>query len=153
MRLRTMVCSVAILALGGLPVFAQDAPPEGGPGGHGHGGPMSNLTADKLKTDLKLTDAQIAKLQPLLEKVKALFEGMRKEMGEPGKGTRPDMSVMKAKMDEMQKKVADILAPAKDFLSADQYKQLLEKFQPPKGGPGGDHGGPEGDEGGGPGGF
>jgi len=155
MKVRSMVFTAAILSLGALPLLAQEPPSDDNRGpGRGPGrGPDANLTADKLKADLKLSDDQLAKMQPLLEKLKAAFEDMRKEMeAERAKGNDgpPDFKKMGEKMKAMQEKITAIFAPAKEFLSAEQFntltKLLNKRPQPPKGGPGDN--GPGGDEGG-----
>ncbi len=156
---------------GGAPSGGMD----GGPGGQGgrRGGPMSQLTIETLKTELKLTDEQATKLTPLLAKVKAEFQNMFKNMRRPGQGGGPGgqsgnssdsssrqmgppggqsgpgggMDQMRQKMEELQKKLLAIIAPAKDFLSADQYKKLTSKLtERPggRGGPGGRRGGRRG---------
>jgi len=158
MKMKHTILAAMLLAAGGFTLWAQDDPPPppedgqgpGGPGGDhgGPGGPMG-LSLDKLKTDLKLTDEQAAKLQPLLDKIKELFKSMREEMHDLMESG--DHDAMKAKMEEIQKKILSILEPAKEFLSADQYKTLVEKFTRRPGRPnGGPDGGPDGGPGGGP---
>ena len=138
--------------------------------GGGPGGAPPFLSIDKLKEELELTDEQAKKLQPLLNQVKALFDKMHKEREKDSKGgpqgkesgsksgkgsskkTLKDPSSkdsgpgkdMKEKMEEFQKKIVKILEPAKNFLSAEQYKKLIEKLTkrpaPPKGEKGGNGG-------------
>lgn len=148
MKLKSMFFSAAIFAVCGLPLMAQDGPPpEGGPGPGGKGprGPMS-ITAESLKTDLQLTEDQVAKLQLLLDKIKVVFEDLKKEMEAQRDSGTFDREAMKATMENTKKKILEILAPAKDFLSADQYKTLIDKFtkrpERKKGGPGGPDGPP-----------
>ncbi len=129
---------------------------DGGPGGQGgqggrRGGPMSQLTIETLKTELTLTEEQVTKLTPLLAKVKTEMQNMFKNMRRPQRSNDGNsdsdsssrrmsppsgqdgpggggMDGMRQKMEEMQKKLLAILAPAKDFLSADQYKKLTAKI-------------------------
>jgi len=137
MKMKSLLFSAAVFTLGCLTVSAQEAPPAGGPGnGPGGKAPMK-LTVEGLKGELKLTDDQVKKLQPLVDKVNADREAFRKEMmaeREKNAGTPPDREKMKGKMEEQRKKVMDTLAPAKEFLSADQFKQLTEKINKRPGG-------------------
>jgi len=140
--------------IGGLTsVWAQeDGPGENGNRGENdfqgplRGGPMATLSLEQLKTSLKLTDEQAQKLEPLLKKIKAAFDAMHKKMsssrhsGHSGGG----MADMRKKMEQLKKKILEILAPAKEFLSDEQYQALVKKLTarpaPPNGGRGGSDG-------------
>lgn len=137
MKFKSMFFSAVILSACGLPLMAQDgAPPEG----KAPRGPAA-ITAETLKADLKLTDEQVTKLQPLLDKIKAQMQEMKKEMKAQRESGTVDRDAMKAKMEENKKKTLEILAPAKDFLSAEQFQALTDKFtkrpEHKKGGKGG----------------
>jgi len=124
-------CGATLMAQEGQP--PAGGPGRGGPSGGPHG-PMINLSVEQLKTDLKLTDDQVKKLQPLVDQVKTLFDTWRKEMmamrGEH-RGA-PDMTAMRAKMEELKKQIADAIVPAKAFLTAEQFQQLSDKVKLPE---------------------
>ena len=83
------------------------------------------MSADKLKEKLQLTDEQATKLQALLDELKKSFEAMRKKDAD-------DKTAKKASFEKADKDREKILAKSKDFLSADQYKKLLEMMKPPR---------------------
>ena len=136
MNVRKNLFVALLLAVGGVSLIAQDGPPpdegKGGPG-KGKGGPMM-LTIEKLKEDLKLSDEQATKLAPLLTQANELRASSRKEMKELRDSG--DKDAIRAKMQEMQAKIVKAFEPAKDFLSADQYKSLTEKLTARPGGKG-----------------
>ena len=149
MKIRKTLLIALLMSASGITLMAQDGPPpdegNGAPGGRkGKGdGPMSMLSVDTLKKELTLTDDQVTKLTPLIDKAKELFKALGKEMRK-NRENGGDMEDMREKMEETHAKMLKIFEPAKDFLSAEQYKALTEKLNkrpgPPKGKPG--EGGP-----------
>jgi len=156
MKRKWLLLAALFWCAGGAILCAQDGPPDdsgddtqerGGSGGGRNGpgsGPMAMLSVDKLKTSLELTDEQCQKLKPLLEKAKAVFESMHKDMASRRSGggkSSGGMDAMQKKMEQVKKKLLEAVAPAQKFLSAEQYKALVKKLterpQPPGGGRGG----------------
>ena len=147
MNVKTTFFTALLLAAGGITLLAQDgAPDQGNRRGGQRGGPggIAALTIDKLKTELKLTDEQATKLTPLLEELKKISQDMRKQLKEL-RDSGADRDAMKTKMTELRAQMLKTLEPAKEFLSADQYKALTEKLnrRPParRGGPDAPQGG------------
>ena len=128
MHFKSLFLAAVVSFIGVSTVMAQGpgggpgGPPPGGEGG-GPGGPM--MSADAFKEKLQLTDEQAKKLQALLDELKKIFESMR------GKDLS-DESTRKAAFEKIDKQRDEIMAKAKDFLSADQYKKLTEMMKPPR---------------------
>ena len=77
--------------------------------------------AEAMKKALNLTDEQAAKLKPLLDQVGTYQKEIKAKIKA---GTPVDPA-------EVQSKVNEILAPAKDFLSEEQFKTLTGKLSKP----------------------
>ncbi len=142
---------IAFMLFCSLSLTARNTPPDGGPGGPGGSGApgsmqnsaIANLTIEKLKTELKLTEEQATKLEPLITHIKELYEKLQKKMksssrsssgrskhsrGGPGSQGGMDMQKTQKLMEKFQKKVLKIIEPAKEFLSEEQYTALVNKL-------------------------
>lgn len=109
MRKQIMTLAV-VIALSSTGCMAQSERPQ-------HGGPRENMM-EKMKTELSLSDEQVAKM-------KEVFKDMR-----PGKtGKRPSREEMEKKREEMESKV-------KKILTEEQYtkyqKMHREQRRPPR---------------------
>ncbi len=119
MKIKSMVLSMMVVTACGFSAMANEASADHAKKGSTKG--PAALNAEALKKSLNLTDDQVTKLKPLLAQVVEY----RKEAMTKVKGGTP------VTQSELQEKIAEILAPAKDFLSPEQFSSLTEKASKP----------------------
>lgn len=116
-------------------LFAQDDMPQGGPGG-GPGQQSPKERVKDLKTKLKLTDDQAAKIETIFTKEQKKMQSMFENRNEGG-----DFETMRKTMDAVQDSstaaINKILTAAQIPLYKkilDDKKKEMEKMGPPPGG-------------------
>jgi Spy/CpxP family protein refolding chaperone len=97
----------------------------GGGGGRGRGGPQGQMMADRLLTDIAITDDQKAKITPVVawyDSVSATLPAM----GGRGGDTPPDTAVVNAARAARMKLTADYQAKIKAILTPEQVTKFDE---------------------------
>jgi hypothetical protein len=120
-----------LLALTAVPAFAQQGPPDGGPGG----GPpdfteMRKHMEDEIKQDMDVTDDQWKAIQPKLEKVEELNESLAGHHGPP---RGPNDQADDEKVSPVEQAVRDLEDTLdKDNATDDQIKSKVEAVRKAK---------------------
>ncbi len=135
--MRTAILALCTVGLSALPTLAQDPggpPPDGqrGPGG----ARMQERLLEMMKTELKLTDEQITKVQAIQADERTQMMALRGDTSNSMEDMRDKMRTIR---ETSNKKIMEVLSKEQK----EKYKAMMEKMR--QQGPGGPGGPPPGD--------
>lgn len=84
---------------------------------------MMGMDPAQMQKDLGLDDAQTEKVKAVMEEMRENFRKMREERGEGGRGGRRGWEGMREQMENVRKKIDEILTPEQ----REKYKKMQEE--------------------------
>ncbi|MDD3119087.1 MAG: hypothetical protein PHQ27_07910 [Victivallales bacterium] len=121
MKVSSLIAAAAVIVCCGFPLQAKNN------NSNASGQKNPALATESRKAEFQLTKEQATKLKPIIANVRRLMISCRKELA----ARQGDAAAIQAKIKTYQGRIDQALAPAKKFLTEEQFQKLAEDYKIP----------------------